>query len=79
MRKLRPFTAPLEPKTFSKKRLAAICLDALSSAIGTAAMYATLARIYRIATIRREMDALFRIVLTGFCANEVNMKLAISR
>lgn len=66
MRKLRPFTAPLEPKTFSKKRLAAICLEALSSATGTAAIYATLARMYRIATMRREIEALFRMVLTGF-------------
>jgi len=36
MRKLRPLTALLEPKTAVKKRLAAICLDARMSALGTA-------------------------------------------
>lgn len=35
MRKLRPRTAPLEPKTFSKNRLAAICVECWRSVFET--------------------------------------------
>lgn len=37
IKKFKPLDAPLEPNTFSKNKLAAVCLAAMRSAFGTAA------------------------------------------
>jgi len=44
IKKLRPLLAELDPKTCLKSRLAEISFAAFSSALGTAAKYATFAR-----------------------------------
>jgi hypothetical protein len=60
MRMFSPFT--LDPKTSSKNREATVCFPAASAAFGTAARYATLARIYNIATRSKANVALFLMV-----------------
>lgn len=66
MRKLRPRTAPWSPNTFVKRRPAAIVFPARISSLGIAAKYATLARMYKMATSSTAPNPLFRMLLTGF-------------
>ena len=70
---LRPFAA-CSPKTAEKKRLAVVVSAAMISAFGTAAKYATLQSMYKIATRSSDSGADLLIVLTGSLISFMTLK-----
>jgi len=59
------FAAKLSPKTFLKNRAATSCPEFLMSSTGTAATYATFAKMYSPVIIMRETRPALRAVYTG--------------